>query len=167
MNAGGASIWKSAAFRRYYMLSALCYFGSGLTFVALPVYVYALTESAAVTSLAAASTGAPCLLFGLFACAIADRSRRKVVMTACCAVSGAALLTIPAAATVFGETTAAHLIAANFIVSTSFVWFDAANRSRSRCSPLDDRPVTRDRSSIIRQKPAFCAGFFDMKGVRP
>ncbi len=127
MKLRASSIWKLAVFRRYYILSALCYFGSGLTSVALPVYVYALTESAAVTSLAAASAGAPYLLFGLFAGALADRSDRKTVMTACSAISGAALLTIPAAATGFGETTAAHLIAANFVVSTAFVWFDAAN----------------------------------------
>lgn len=96
--------------------------------VALPLYVYKLTESPMHTSLVAVFTGLPYFLFGLFAGAMADRGNRKLMMIGCSLFSGLLLATIPAAA-MMGQVSVFHLLAVGLLVSTAFVWFDAASHN--------------------------------------
>ena len=56
------------------------YAGGTVTYVAAPILVYALTGSALLTGVTAATEGLPYLLFGLVAGALADRVNRQRLM---------------------------------------------------------------------------------------
>lgn len=99
--------------------------GSALTAVALPVIVYDLTESASLTSAVTALQVAPYLVFGLLAGAMADRLPRRRIMLGAQLVSALSLLTIPAAQHL-GTLHVAHVLVVTALVSSAFVWFDAA-----------------------------------------
>src|SRR5438067_7220085 len=55
-------------------------FGDQLTLVALPIAVFARTQSALAVGIAASMQAATTLIFGLFAGALADRLRRRPVL---------------------------------------------------------------------------------------
>lgn len=99
--------------------------GSVLHLVALPVLVYQLTASALLTGLLAAAGAVPYLLFGLPAGALADRWDARRTMSVGSAVSGVALTSV-SVGHLLGVLSAAHVIAAAFVVGVSFVFADAA-----------------------------------------
>jgi MFS family permease len=122
-----SSLWSNRSFVLYYLFNLLSYFGSGMTVVALPLYIYKQTGSPIYTSLVAVFTGLPYLLFGLFAGALADRGNRRAIMVGCSLFSGLMLMSIPIAASITGEASPVHLLAAGLCISSAFVWFDAAS----------------------------------------
>lgn len=99
--------------------------GSALTAVALPVIVYDLTRSPSLTSSVTALQVAPYLLFGLLAGAMADRVPRRRVMLGAQALAAVALLSVPAAQEL-GTLHVVHVLVVAGLVSSAFVWFDAA-----------------------------------------
>ena len=121
MSVGGLG----ADFRWFWAARMVAVVGSALTAVALPVIVYDLTESAALTSAVTALQVAPYLVLGLLAGAMADRLPRRRVMLAAQAVSATALLSVPVLQLV-ASLHAAHVLAVAAVVSSAFVWFDAA-----------------------------------------
>ncbi|WP_051250957.1 MFS transporter [Paenibacillus harenae] len=123
----GSSLWKDGGFKRYYFFNLLSYFGSGLSMVALPFYIYEQTSSPIYTALAAASTSLPYLLFGLFAGALADSGNRKRIMIASDLFCAAVLASVPAAAVIVGYASPWHLIAVSFLTAAAFVGFDSAS----------------------------------------
>jgi hypothetical protein len=121
------SLWSREGFGKYYLFNVLSYFGSSLSIVALPFYIYEQTESPLVTSLVAASASLPYLLFGLFAGAFADRGDRKRIMIVCDLFCAVLLATVPAAALLNGHASPWHLIAVSFLTATAFVGFDSSS----------------------------------------
>ena len=120
------SLWADPDWRRYWTSRVVSYAGGTVTYVAAPILVYALTGSALLTGVTAATEGLPYLLFGLVAGALADRVNRQRLMVSCDIVNALVLVSVPLAAA-FGALTAAQVIITGFVVSSVFVFFDAAN----------------------------------------
>jgi len=120
------SLWADQDWRRYWTSRIVSYAGGTVTYVAAPILVYALTGSALLTGVTAATEGLPYLLFGLVAGALADRVDRQRLMVSCDVVNAIVLASVPIAAA-FGTLTAAQVIITGFVVSSVFVFFDAAN----------------------------------------
>jgi MFS family permease len=120
------SLWADPDWRRYWTSRIVSYAGGTVTYVAAPILVYALTGSALLTGVTAATEGLPYLLFGLVAGALADRVNRKRLMVWCDVANAAVLASVPIAAAL-GRLTAAQVIVTGFVVSSVFVFFDAAN----------------------------------------
>lgn len=120
------SIWAETDWWRYWTSRVVSYAGGTITYVAAPILVYALTGSALLTGVTAATEGLPYLLFGLLAGALADRVDRRRLMVWCDVVNAAVLASVPVAAAL-GRLTAAHVILVGLVSMTVFVFFDAAN----------------------------------------
>jgi MFS family permease len=120
------SLWADSDWRRYWTSRIVSYAGGTVTYVAAPILVYALTGSALLTGVTAATEGLPYLLFGLVAGALADRVNRQRLMVGCDLVNAVVLMSVPVAAAL-GHLTAAQVIVTGFVVSSVFVFFDAAN----------------------------------------
>ncbi len=124
--AEGGSAWTLPAFRLFLLARAISWAGNAITLLAMPMLVYQLTGSAALTGLITALEAAPYLLLGFPAGALADRWDRKRMLVVTGAASGLLLATIPAAA-LQGQVSVGHLLAVAAGVSTLFVFFDAAS----------------------------------------
>ncbi|MFC5012932.1 MFS transporter [Nocardioides plantarum] len=113
-------------YRRFLAARTLAMTGNALTMVALPVLVYRLTGSAALTASVAAVETAPYLLLGLPAGALVDRWNRRRVLVVTGALSGLAMLTVPLA-DALGALTFAQVLVVAAVVSSLFVFADAAS----------------------------------------
>ncbi len=113
-------------FRRFWSARMVSLAGSSMTYVALPVLVYAMTRSPLLTGVVAGFEAVPYLLLGLVAGALADRWDRRRVMVTADLASAAALGSLPLAAA-FGVLTVPHVLIAALLSPTIFVFFDAAN----------------------------------------
>ena len=107
------------------MARSISWIGNSITMVALPLLVFQLTGSPALTGLTAAIEVAPYLVFGLPAGAVADIWDRKRVMVGMGLTSGVVMATIPLAHA-FDLLSVPYVFAAAIIVSSLFVFFDAA-----------------------------------------
>lgn len=112
-------------FTTYATSRIVAWIGSAASAVALPVLVYQLTGSAALTGLLATAESAPYLLFGMHVGALVDRWDGKRVMAISAVVSAAALATVPLASAL-DALTAGHLLVVALVGGTSFVFLDAA-----------------------------------------
>ncbi|MBM7517264.1 MFS transporter [Nocardioides nitrophenolicus] len=121
-----ASALADPTYRRFLVARAVAMTGNALTLVALPILVYRLTGSATLTALVAAAETAPYLVFGLPAGALADRWNRRRVLVVSGSLSGLALLTVPVA-DLLGALTFAHVLVVAGLVSSLFVFADAAS----------------------------------------
>lgn len=130
--------WDVPAYRRFLLARTVAIAGGTLSQVAFPILVYRMTGSAALTALTAVVETLPYLLVGLVAGALADRWDRRRTIVVGEIGSGLALLTVPAASAA-GALTVVHLLAAATVVSTLFVFTDAATFG------LVPRLVGRDR----------------------
>jgi hypothetical protein len=113
-------------FRTFVLARAICWAGNAVTVVALPLLVYQRSGSALLSGVTFAVESLPYLLFGLFAGAVADRIDRKTILLAAQTLSAAALASIPIVGAV-GTVSIPHAIAMAFMVSTLFVFYDAAS----------------------------------------
>lgn len=112
-------------FRVFLAARSISWTGNAVTLVAMPVLVFQLTGSPALTGMLAAIEALPYLIFGLPAGALADRWNRQGVLVVTGVVSGLVLATIPAAATV-GLLSVPQVFLVAITMSTLFVFFDAA-----------------------------------------
>lgn len=112
-------------FRIFLTARAISWAGNAITLVALPILMFQLTESPALTGLLTAIEALPYLVFGLPAGALADRWNRKRVLVITGVASGIVMATIPAAASI-DRLGVPHLVLAAIAISTLFVFFDAA-----------------------------------------
>ncbi|MFT3968701.1 MAG: MFS transporter [Micropruina sp.] len=110
---------------RYLTARIAAWIGNVMSLVALPVLIYQLTGSAALTGLLAAAGALPYLLLGLPAGALADRWDSRRTMAGWSTVAGVAMLSV-SAAHALGTINAAHVIVTAFVVGTAFVFADAA-----------------------------------------
>ena len=113
-------------YRRFLAARTVAMAGNALTLVALPILVYRLTGSAALTAAIAALETAPYLVLGLPAGALVDRWNRRHVLTLAGTLSGLAMLTIPLA-DVLGLLSFAQLALVAVVISSLFVFADAAS----------------------------------------
>jgi len=112
-------------FVRFWSALAVSVVGTAITWVALPILMYAESGSPFLTGLVAAFEALPYVLFGLFAGAIGDRLDRKRLMIGTDLAGAVVVGSIPLAAW-FGELTVAHLLAVAFLGPLLFVFHDAA-----------------------------------------
>lgn len=120
-----AALLRDPDFRRYAGSRALSLLGSVITLIALPVLVYRLTRSPALTGTVAALEAAPYLLFGLVAGAVGDRADRRVVMITAELADAALVVSVPLAHAM-DVLTVPHLLAVAFLVPAIAVFFDGA-----------------------------------------
>ncbi len=114
-----------AGYPRYLSARIAAWIGNVMSLVALPVLIYQLTGSAALTGLLAAAGALPYLILGLPAGALADRWDSRRTMAGWSTVAGVAMLSV-SVAHALGRLTAAHVIVTAFVVGTAFVFADAA-----------------------------------------
>ena len=113
-------------FRTFVVARAICWAGNAVTLVALPFLVYQQSGSALLSGVTFAVESLPYLLFGLFAGAVADRFDRKSILVVAQMLSAVALASIPLA-NVAGDVLIVHALTVAFLVSTVFVFYDAAS----------------------------------------
>jgi len=112
-------------FRRFLVSRAVSWFGTAMTLVALPVFLYQRTGSATLTGLLAAVEAVPYLVLGLPVGALVDRWDRRRTMVASSVLSAVVLTGVPLA-DMTGVLTDAQLLLTAATVSCLFVFFDAA-----------------------------------------
>ncbi|MFT4296181.1 MAG: MFS transporter [Micropruina sp.] len=112
-------------YSRYLTARVAAWIGNVMSVVALPVLIYQLTGSAALTGLLAAAGALPYLILGLPAGALADRWDARRTMAAWSTVAGVAMLSVSLAHGL-GVLTAGHVIVTAFVVGVAFVFADAA-----------------------------------------
>lgn len=114
-----------AGYPRYLSARIAAWIGNVMSLVALPVLIYQLTGSAALTGLLAAAGALPYLLLGLPAGALADRWDSRRTIAGWSTVAGVAMLLV-SVAHALGVLTPAHVMVTAFVVGTAFVFADAA-----------------------------------------
>ncbi|MGA8979022.1 MAG: MFS transporter [Pedococcus sp.] len=113
-------------FRRYWLARIISLSGSLITVVVMPVLVYRLTGSAALTALTATLDALPYLLIGLFAGALSDRWNRQRVMVAADVANVVVIGSVPVAH-FLDILTVPHVLVVGFIAQCLFTFFDGAN----------------------------------------
>ena len=121
-----ARLWRDGDFILFWSARTVSVTGTALSLVALPVLVYQLTGSAALTGVLAATEFLPYLMTGLLAGAIADRVDRRRLMVAMDVLNAVLLASVPVAG-MLHRLTAWHVLGVGLLSSAAFVWFDAAN----------------------------------------
>ena len=102
-------------------------FGDQLTLVALPIAVFARTQSALAVGIAASMQAATTLIFGLFAGALADRLRRRPVLIVTDLVRAVVLASLAAmVATSSSSYPVVAVYAAAFLLGAFGILHDAA-----------------------------------------
>ncbi len=113
-------------FRRYTAARVVSLSGSIVTAVAMPVLVYRLTGSPALTALTTTLEALPYIVVGLLAGALADRLDRKRVMVLADLLNVAVVGSVPLAWWL-GVLTVPHVLVAAFAAQLLFTFFDGAN----------------------------------------
>jgi MFS family permease len=91
------SVFRSAAFKRFYLGQAFSYLGDGLRTIAIPLLVFRLTGSAVSLGVTFALEIAPFALFSLLGGSLADRLARRTLMLVCDGIRLAIMLLFAAA----------------------------------------------------------------------
>lgn len=112
-------------FRAFWGARVVSILGTLVTAVALPVLVYRLSGSPALTALVTLVEGLPYLFFGLVSGALSDRLDRRRVMVAADLLSACAIGSVPVAYAL-DALTVTHALLAGFVTQTCFVFFDGA-----------------------------------------
>ncbi len=121
-----AGLWRNRDFVVLWSGQCVSVVGSGISQLAFPLLVLALTGSPAAAGLVGAVRALPNFLFGLPAGALIDRWDRKRVMIICDTVRALSLASI-AVALAIGHLTLTQLFINGFLEGTLFVFFTLAN----------------------------------------
>lgn len=119
------SLWRNADFLRLWGGQVISTVGSGISRLALPLLVLALTGSPIQAGLIGAAQHVPFVVFGLPAGALLDRWDRKLVMLTCDAARLLAFGSVPVAWTL-GSLTLGHLYVVAFVHGTALAFFNIA-----------------------------------------
>jgi len=122
------SLWRNRDYVILWSGQAISSIGSGVSELAFPLLILALTHSPAQAGFAAALRTVPYLIFSLLAGAFVDRWNRKRTMILCDVARALALGSIPLTFA-FGLLTIWQLYAVTFIEGTLFVFFSLAETS--------------------------------------
>ncbi|HJT57172.1 MAG TPA: MFS transporter [Ktedonobacteraceae bacterium] len=119
------SLWRNRDYMLLWSGQAISSIGSGVSQLAFPLLVLALTGSPAQAGLVGALRGLPYFIFTLPGGALIDRWDRKRVMILCDAGRALSLGSIPVAFA-FGHLTILQLYLVSLIEGTLYVFFDLA-----------------------------------------
>ncbi len=122
------SLWRVRDFRLVWAGQALSSFGNGVSQLAYPLLMLALTDSAAAAGALAAVRAVPYLVLGLPAGALVDRWDRRRTMVLCDLGRAVNMATVPVALA-FSALTPAHLFATGFLGGVLYVFFSAAENA--------------------------------------
>ncbi|KGN36846.1 MFS transporter [Knoellia subterranea] len=120
------SLWRDGDFLRYWGSRAVTMIGSSVTAVALPVLIYHLTGSPALTSGLRATSTLSMAAFGLVGGVLGDRFDRRRIMITADLVSALAIASL-VAAHLAGVLTVPHVYAADFASASAAVLFDGSS----------------------------------------
>lgn len=118
-------LWRNRDYMLLWTGQLVSQLGSGVSSIAYPLLILALTHSPAKAGFTAALATVPYLIFSLPAGALIDRWNRKTVMILCDAGRGLALGSIPVAA-LLGHLTVTQLYITATIEGSLFVFFNIA-----------------------------------------
>ena len=118
-------LWRNRDYMLLWSGQTVSSIGSGVSTIAFPFLVLALTHSAALAGLAGALRALPYVLFSLPAGALIDRWNRNRVMIVCDAGRALALGSIPVAVWL-GRLTVAQIFIVTFIEGSLYVFFNLA-----------------------------------------
>lgn len=121
----GVPLWANSDFLRLWGGQVISTAGSGMSRLALPLLVLALTNSPVEAGLIAAAQTVPFIVLGLPAGALLDRLNRKAVMIICDAARCLAFGSVPLV-WALGHLTMAHLYAVALVEGASLVFFNIA-----------------------------------------
>ena len=119
------ALWRNADFLRLWLGQVISTIGSGISRLALPLLVLAITGSPVQAGLISAAQQVPFVVLGLPAGALLDRWNRKAIMLTCDAARLIAFGSVPIA-WALGSLTLAHLYAVALIHGTALVFFNIA-----------------------------------------
>lgn len=123
------TLWRNADFVKLWFGQTISQFGSGITFLALPLTAITVLEATpAQMGVLESFRALPALLFSLFAGVWVDRLRRRPILIAADAGRALLLLGIPAAA-IMGALQMTHLYIIGFLVGTLAMLFGVAYRA--------------------------------------
>lgn len=120
-----SSMWRSRDFVAFWSGQSLSAFGNGVTNLAYPLLMLAITGSPAAAGALSAIRALPYVLFGLVAGALADRWNRRRVMIVCDLGRAINMATIPVAVAL-DAVTGFHLVITGFVGGVLYVFFSAA-----------------------------------------
>lgn len=120
------SLWRHDDFLRYWGSRAVTMVGSSVTAVALPVLIYQLTGSPALTSALMVTSTLSMALFGLVGGVLGDRFDRRRIMIAADLVSAVAIASV-VVAHLADVLTLPHVYAAAFVSASAAVLFDGSS----------------------------------------
>ncbi|HYL40436.1 MAG TPA: MFS transporter, partial [Candidatus Binatus sp.] len=146
---GAASIWRDGAFLRVFSATAISYFGSFITRVALPLAaIYVLGAGPLEISAIRSFELLAWLLVGLFAGAWVDRLLRRPILVVADLGRTVLLGSIPIAA-LAGHLTLLQLVAVAFLAAVLTTFFDSASTAYL--------PTIVDRERLIAANSALAA----------
>jgi len=119
------ALWRNRNYLLLWSGQTVSSVGSGISQMAFPLLVLALTHSPAQAGLVGALRTVPYFIFTLPGGALIDRWNRKLVMIVCDAGRALSLGSIPLAF-IFGHVTILQLYLVSLIEGTLFVFFDLA-----------------------------------------
>jgi MFS family permease len=119
------TLWRNRDYMLLWSGQTVSAVGTGISQLAFPLLVYALTGSAALTGVAGALEAVPYVFLSLPAGALVDRWDRKRVMLLCDTCRALAMASIPLAL-VLGRLTVFQVFAVALIEGTLFVFFNLA-----------------------------------------
>ncbi|MEY9934550.1 MFS family permease [Catenulispora sp. GP43] len=137
------ALWRHRDFRLVWTGQTLSELGTGVSQLAYPLLVLAMTGSPVYAGAVSAARALPYVFFGLVAGALVDRWNRKRVMILCDTLRAVNMAAIPIAAGL-GVLTVGQVIVAAFVGGSLYVFFSAAEEARlpniGSGSPREFRP---------------------------
>ena len=126
-SASGAHIalWRNRDYLLLWLGQAISSLGTGISQLAFPLLILAISHSPAAAGFASALERVPYLLFSLPAGALVDRWERKRVMMICTLGLALSVLSIPVAM-IAGHLTMLQIYLVSFIIGTLSVFYELA-----------------------------------------
>jgi MFS family permease len=100
--------------------------GSGVSQIAMPLLVLALTDSPALAGLVAAARTGPFIVLGLLAGALIDRLDRRTILIFCDLARGLAMASVPLTWVIAGSVSVVHLLAVALVHGTALAFANLA-----------------------------------------
>jgi MFS family permease len=141
-------LWHNRDYLLLWSGQTISSIGSGVSELAFPLLVLALTHSPAQAGFASALRTLPYFIFTLPGGALIDRWNRKRVMILCDAGRAISMASIPVAL-VFGHLTLAQLYVVSFLEGSLYVFFDLAETaSLPRVVPSEQLPAAISQNQV-------------------
>jgi MFS family permease len=143
-----APLWRNRDYLLLWSGQTISSIGSGVSELAFPLVVLALTHSPAQAGFAGALRSLPYFIFTLPGGALVDRWDRKRVMVLCDAGRALSLASIPVAL-VLGHLTVVQLYLVSLIEGSLYVFFDLAETaSLPRVVPKEQLPAAISQNQV-------------------